>query len=227
MIIDQNGIGHLQESDPAPMLVAINALQGQTSQAVGNATRRGIYNVANETERATLAASLTPAPSTSNPLYVHRANAELGMELEYTTNGTQWRVVAYNEPDSGWVSSFLSSASGWSVTGGGTSRIRQVGPWIFIRIEVTRTGSAITVNNRGDVTNQTIATLNTQWRPDWGQPLTSAETGRVASFMVNTAGSIRLHAVGGTANINNGDKFSIRGSYRKVLGPYEPGGGDD
>lgn len=227
MQVDQNGIGHLEGTDPAPLLTAINGLQGLTSTAVGNSTRRGIYTVANETARATLAASVSPEPSVTNPLYVHRANAPDGMYLEYTTNGTQWRTVAYNEPDSGWVTSFLSSASGWSVTGGGTSRIRQVGPWVFIRIDVTRTGGTITVPASGDITNQTIATLNPEWRPDWPQPLTSAESGRVASFMVNSAGSVRLHAVGGSTNINNGNVMSLRGFYRKVIGPYEPGGGDD
>lgn len=225
-VIDTNGIAHVTETDSASFLDTINTLQGHTSSAVAGITRRGIYTVPNQAARATLAASVSPAPSASNPLYVHRSNAASGAELEYTTDGAAWRTVSYQEPDSGWVESFLSSASGWAVTGGGVSRIRSVGPWTFIRIEVKRTGGTISVNSKGDVTNQTVCTLNPQWRPDWAQTLQSAESGRVASFMVNASGEVRLHAVGGTADIATGDSFSLRGHYRNVVGPYEPGGGD-
>lgn len=52
-----------------------------------------IVPVANEAERAALVASLTWTPSPSRPLYVHRADAGTGLELEVTTSGTVWRTV--------------------------------------------------------------------------------------------------------------------------------------
>lgn len=54
--------------------------------------------VASTTARAQLItdlAALTPAitPSASNPVFVFRADARAGSELEYTTDGTTWRAV--------------------------------------------------------------------------------------------------------------------------------------
>lgn len=50
-----------------------------------------IVQVANITERTTVAAAV--APSTTKPLYVHRMDAGVGRELEVSTNGTDWRTL--------------------------------------------------------------------------------------------------------------------------------------
>jgi hypothetical protein len=52
---------------------------------------RVVVPVANVTARATLATAV--APSLSEPLYVHRADAPAGLELEVSTDGTTWRSV--------------------------------------------------------------------------------------------------------------------------------------
>lgn len=52
--------------------------------------------VANTTARGTLITTLTSAgvgPSTTNPVYVHRADARADAALEVTTDGTTWRAV--------------------------------------------------------------------------------------------------------------------------------------
>ena len=84
-------------------------LRGHTVPAAGDApsraallslglTVRDPIPVANTTTRAALIVSLaaaTPAvvPSTSNPVYVNRADAAVGAELEVTTDGTTWRTI--------------------------------------------------------------------------------------------------------------------------------------
>lgn len=60
-------------------------------------TVNDIVPVANTTARQQLVADLTAAgrgPTPSRPLYVTRADAVAGRELEYTTNGTTFRTVA-------------------------------------------------------------------------------------------------------------------------------------
>ena len=52
---------------------------------------RIIVPVANTTDRATLAAAVSPTPT--EPLYAHRIDAPAGRELERTLDGTNWRPV--------------------------------------------------------------------------------------------------------------------------------------
>lgn len=69
------------EFDPQGDMVAMGASFGG----------RIVVPVANTTARAALAATLSPTPAV--PLYVHRADAEPGQELEVTTDGTTWRSI--------------------------------------------------------------------------------------------------------------------------------------
>jgi hypothetical protein len=61
-------------------------------QALADSARgRVIVPVASEAERDALETALPP--STSLPLYVFRADAPVGREIEYTTDGTTWRTL--------------------------------------------------------------------------------------------------------------------------------------
>lgn len=58
---------------------------------------RDIIYVANSTAQAQLVTDLAGAgitPSSSNPIYTHRASAPVGRELEYTMNGTTWHAIS-------------------------------------------------------------------------------------------------------------------------------------
>lgn len=90
--IDDNGIIRYESTDPVtPLEATLNAGLDSVSAAV-TAVKRGLINyVANVSERTTLANAFGPTPS--KPLYVHRGDANVGMNLEYTTNGTTWRAV--------------------------------------------------------------------------------------------------------------------------------------
>src|SRR5690606_9654199 len=54
-----------------------------------------IHRVANTTARAALASS--SSPTAAKPLFVWRADAPNGRELEYTKNGTVWQYYSSNE----------------------------------------------------------------------------------------------------------------------------------
>lgn len=137
-----------------------------------------------------------------------------GTKSLYVKEGTAWSLVwPVPRYDSGTVDSFLSSSTGWSVAGSGTSWIRRVNNWIVGRVEFNRTGAAISVNARGDITNSIFCTLQTPWRPDSVHPLTAAESGRSWTGHINSAGAMSIAAVGGTENISNGEIFSTRFIY--------------
>jgi hypothetical protein len=91
---DSNGIVFLEETDPiSPFHTTMNVLQQGTSDALtglkdGSDEIIVIHRVANTTERATLAASYSP--TSAKPLFVWRADATGGRELEYTNDGTNW-----------------------------------------------------------------------------------------------------------------------------------------
>lgn len=95
---DSNGIVFLEETDPiSPFHTTINTLQQGTSDALsgikdGSNDILVIHQVADTSERAALAVAY--GPTASKPLYVNRANAGAGKEMEYTTDGSTWRTVA-------------------------------------------------------------------------------------------------------------------------------------
>lgn len=136
-----------------------------------------------------------------------------GEKAVWVKQGNAWKKL-WPEEDSGWVTSFLRAQSGWKTYTGTANRVRRIGDWVSIAYRFTRNGAAISVPATGDIPNQTVAILNPEWRPKSWQTLDSGESGRVASFSVGSNGHLRLNAVGGTANIANGNGFSIRGWYR-------------
>lgn len=84
---DSNGILFYEVTDAlSPLQVLLNAGQQSVSDALGATAR--IFPVANVAARTALAASSSPSPAT--PLFVFRADAPSGSQLEYTTDGTTW-----------------------------------------------------------------------------------------------------------------------------------------
>lgn len=73
------------------------------------------YYVADATARAALATAFSP--SASNPLYVWRADATSGREIERTTNGTTWQVMAAGVPGLFIVTPISVAGSGVALSG--------------------------------------------------------------------------------------------------------------
>lgn len=127
---DSNGLPIYQTTDPvAPLQTVLNGITTGVSAALD--ARTPIYPVANTTARSALVASLGWTPSATRPLYVHRADASTGLELERTTDGTTWLTIP-----AGAATYNATVAAGWS----GTVRVQKIGPMAFVIGNVVRTG---------------------------------------------------------------------------------------
>ena len=69
--------------DPGQVIAQLEAL---------SLSVRDVVFVANTTERAAAATALSP--SATDPLYVHRADAPKGKNLEWTADGSTWEAVS-------------------------------------------------------------------------------------------------------------------------------------
>lgn len=134
----------------------------------------------------------------------------------WVKQGNDWKPI-WPEERTGWDTSFLRAQSGWKTTpsSSAANRIRGVGNWVNINYGFERTGGAISVPSTGNIPNQTVAILNSEWHPSFWQPLGNGETGRLSGMSVGSNGHIRLNSVAGSANIAKGYKFSIRGWYQR------------
>lgn len=103
--------------------------------------------VANTTARAALIVSLASAgitPTTANPVFVFRADAGAGFELEVTTDGTNWTTHAAG--DTGWITTGLSWGIGWAAASAQANwqsfayRVFR-GKEVWVNGVVTRTGT--------------------------------------------------------------------------------------
>lgn len=84
---------------------------------------RDVVPVADATERAQLVADLTAVnqgPATSRPLFVYRADAGAGREVEYTVNGSTWRSLTADMTSAGSINpvSGFTGNIGWEIRNG-------------------------------------------------------------------------------------------------------------
>jgi hypothetical protein len=70
-------------------------------------TINDIVPVADTTDRANVATAI--GPTASRPLYVHRADAPVGQELEVTEDGTTWRTILSYKGQSTWTFERISA----------------------------------------------------------------------------------------------------------------------
>lgn len=147
-----------------------------TRVAPGVAARGGIIPVPNATVRDALATAMTP--TSARPLYVHRADAGAGLELEYTVNGSLWRPVG--REDTGWLVPTLAGT--WSSLNSLRQvRYRRIDGCIHLRGIVTGGGTT------------TIFTLPAGFRPqqDWRVLQQSGDSGTTAvSVVISPAGVV-------------------------------------
>lgn len=175
---------------------------------------RDIVPVANTTERGQLISDLTAAgvaPSATNPLLVYRADATAGFELEYTINGSTWRVLAATDRSTA-TSGIITAASGWDASQQG----RKQDGTAYISVLFTRTGGAITVNPNGDINNTLMATLTTAWQRVGGININLSHdgfTGPIASGYINASQQLWLGATTPGATIVNGTTIGFNATY--------------
>lgn len=129
-----------------------------------------------------------------------------GSKLKWTYMNSSWVQLDRASETSG----VFTAASGWTVS---SQRAVQTNGMIYAYFSLTRTGGTINVNDEGDITNIQIGTVAADWRPPFEVVLGSGNAGRVASGYVNSAGSLYLTSVGGSANITNTKTISLGGTY--------------
>lgn len=137
----------------------------------------------------------------------------VGSAVWVMSNGHDRFVIGHlatQQMDSGWLTSGITAASGWTVD---SQRYRRVGDIIHVYFTFTRTGSAITVPTNGNISNTAIATLPAGFRPvTYGQPLVTGPAGPLVACYANTSGQVDLAAVApGTDLSTSGQQLSTGG----------------
>jgi len=115
--------------------------------------------------------------------------------------------------DTGWVTSGVITASpNWTVN---SYAIRKLFKTVHLAfLNVTYTGSGISVPTSGDVTNTPIAVVGSDFRPNGTRGgFANVNSGRMASAYITSDGTISLSAVGGSGDIANGAVFSFAGDW--------------
>lgn len=100
------------------------------------------------------------------------------------------------------TTSVMTWAAGWAETSdrGG---VRRFGPYCYVRILFKRTGSSISVPVSGNVANQTVGTLHSDFHPLQEVPLYHLATGRMIQGFIAANGDVRI------ANMNPGSGTSV------------------
>lgn len=88
-----------------PLATTLNLISSTATSAMLAAVR--IQTVANTTARNALVATFNP--TAQKPLFVWRADATAGQNIEYTTNGVDWATVLTSATATGWVDCTLAS----------------------------------------------------------------------------------------------------------------------
>lgn len=129
-------------------------------------------------------------------------------------NGGFWELVVFDEDTliNGYdvVDSprFLSMDADWKLI---SSNSIYSNGFVQLYAEVKYIGSTLSVPASGNITNSLIGKFN--YKPDALVALSTAGVGRVANFVINKYGNVSLASVGGTPDIEAGDKFSISGLF--------------
>lgn len=169
-----------------------------------------IHRVANTSARNALVSQFPP--SAANPLFVWRADAPNGRELEYTKNGTTWYYVNTSEDDTGWVTSGLSITMSANFTLGSYT-LRRVGNRVTGRIVVTFVGSNLSSDAAGDFANVNIGSLPGGWSPtQYAMPMTMERVGAAISYgWAEVGGTLRLisSSLQSQVVLSNGAQYAI------------------
>lgn len=179
MPITPQGIWYPGSSDDVtPLETTFSAMASSIDNILSGDVQ--IHRVANTTERNALVSQYPP--SASSPLFVWRANATNGRELEYTKDGTNWYYINTSEDDTGWVN--LTLENGWTVSAGRTPQVRRI-------------GNIVQMQGRVEGGSGNVATLPPQFRPPQSHSFIVRDGGTTNSgpMAVSTNGGISTSSV--------------------------------
>ena len=135
-----------------------------------------IHRVSNTTQRNALVPQFPP--TNANPLFVWRADAPNGQELEYTKNGSTWQYYSSSEDDTGWTA--IAPASGFSSA---SAEVRTIAGITYLRGFIS---GSMTANN-----TTTIGTVPAGHRPvtSVGGSTCTTQGYSIYFFSITTAGT--------------------------------------
>lgn len=141
----------------------------------------------------------------SNLDKIDSAMGKLGVQLPFD--------VAENRVISNWAD--FNSAWEAGPLADQTNKLIRRGPWCFIEVFAKRKGADLNNSTTGDLGNQLVLTLKSQYRPAEHTPLYTMNQGRLVMAYLDVDGGIRLAAITGdaTANFNTGHAFNVAGWY--------------
>lgn len=184
---DKNGIVRFSDADIiTPLAPVLNSIGSSVSSALDKNAR--IWNVANTSARSALVAQIGASNiSLSSPLFVWRADAATGLNLEYTINGVNWfgyGSTAIPKDDTGWID--LTYEAGYTAGTAKQLRYRIRDGVVYIQ------GGATGPFTSGSY--KTVAMLPVAARPSEDQIRAGAagSSGRAGLWEVNKTGEIKF-----------------------------------
>ena len=139
---------------------------------------------------------------------------QVDTDVWYLRKGNAWVPQLNTAADTGWLSSgVITAASGWTLDG---YRIRRRGAFVTLSyVDFTRTGGTINTGTVGDIKNNHVVTVAAGYRvSQTSGGLVSSSTGRLVHGYINGGnGNLAIAAVAPGANITNGTKLSLSGTW--------------
>lgn len=193
--------------------------RGQTTLAGAPVTRAAIEGllmqvndvrpVANAVARAQLVSNLAAAgvgPSPAAPLFVRRADAPLGSELEVTADGTTWRTYDARASTRQWTA--VTNVSGWAAHPDvGPLQVTRDGDWVTAQGGLARSGGALSF----DFVGITVATLPPQFLPKREKEFPCVSNLSSLGWRIMPAGDMRIRAHGGAPVAGTGSYVILDG----------------
>lgn len=150
----------------------------------------------------------------SAPILAEQVDMTLaGIDSRLTgAEGTIAQLTETEAHDTGWLSLDSTPASGWAAS---ISLYRQWGPIVGIRLQVQRTGSAITANASGNVVGDPlIVTINTAAaRPDQVTVTLLHASVTSGAAIIDTNGQISLTDLNSNSSVGTDDYARVSHTY--------------
>jgi hypothetical protein len=137
-----------------------------------------------------------------------------------TFGAAVWSAWEPYADDTGWITSIGSIAVAQANFTIVSASLRRINKTVHIKFDVQYTGTAITPQGTGNITDIGMVQMVAAYRPGTGSPdqagmASSGNRGGVSAYITST-GIVMLAAVGGAGNIATNDTLGFGGSYLLV-----------
>lgn len=193
--------------DSGPFQPAADMAQMASSIDLRIAEQNEIRSVANIAGRTALVNEVgLPNITTNQPLLVWRADAPNGHNLEVTVDGSTWRTYGPVMPYSSGTFEPVWAAGVTPPSDGLGSYVLHNG---LVQLSINSFSVTVNIGPSGDTTNTLVCTL-----PEWLRPInkvggTSADTGRVANYIIQPSGQVLLCSVAPPSTLTSSTSTAV------------------